>query len=67
MQVRTWAHVLDDVPYSAAENALREHYRRSTETVMPADIVESWRAARREDAEREHNAALRARAIEQRP
>lgn len=67
MQVRTWAHVLDDVPYSAAENALREHYRRSTDTVMPADIVESWRNARRENAERAHSDALRARAIEQRP
>jgi hypothetical protein len=60
MQVRTWSHVLDDVPYSIAERALREHYRRSTATIMPADIVEHWRTTRRETAEQRHNAALRA-------
>jgi hypothetical protein len=60
MQVRTWSHVLDDVPYPVAERALREHYRRSTDTIMPADIVEHWRITRREVAERRHHAELRA-------
>jgi hypothetical protein len=59
MQVRTWSHVLDDVPYPVAERALREHYRRSTDTIMPADIVEYSRTIRRETAERRHNAELR--------
>jgi hypothetical protein len=59
MQVRTWSHVLDDVPYPVAERALREHYRRSTDTIMPADIVEHSRTARREAAEQRHNAELR--------
>ncbi len=62
MQVRTWSHVLDDVPYPIAERALREHYRRSTATIMPADIVEHWRTSRREAAEQRHNAELRAHA-----
>jgi hypothetical protein len=60
MQVRVWAHVLDDVPFDVAEHALREHYRRSTETIMPANIVEYRRTARRVTAEQRHNAELRA-------
>lgn len=60
MQVRTWSHVLDDVPYQVAEQALRAHYRRSTDTIMPADVVEHWRTTRREVAEQRHNAELRA-------
>ncbi|WP_414936641.1 hypothetical protein [Amycolatopsis sp. cmx-11-51] len=62
-----WAGILDDVPADIAGAAVREHYRHNGETVMPADIVEYWRAVRRDAAERRHTAELRARAIERRP
>ncbi|WP_073846181.1 zinc finger domain-containing protein [Amycolatopsis sp. CB00013] len=59
-----WAGILDDVPADVAGAAVREHYRHNGETVMPADIVEYWRTVRRDAAEREHAAQLRARAAE---
>lgn len=55
-----WAGILDDVPADVAGAAVREHYRHSSETVMPADIVAHWRTIRREAAERRHEAELRA-------
>ncbi|GAA1331293.1 hypothetical protein [Saccharothrix algeriensis] len=42
-----WAALLDDVPPEVAADALRDHYRRHTETIMPADVVRHWRAALR--------------------
>lgn len=57
-----WAAVLDDVPAEVAAEAVREHYRRRTETVMPADIVEHWRTVRRDAAEQRNRAELAARA-----
>ncbi|MEU4444877.1 hypothetical protein AB0K14_03310 [Actinosynnema sp. NPDC050801] len=56
-----WAAVLDDVPAEVAADAMREHYRRRTETIMPADIVEHWRTVRRDAAEQRHRAELTAR------
>lgn len=57
-----WAGILDDVPADIAAEAVREHYRRRAETIMPANIVEHWRTLRREAAERRHNAKIRAHA-----
>jgi hypothetical protein len=57
-----WTAILDDVPAAVAADAVREHYRRHGETIMPADIVEHWRTVRRDAAERQHNTAIRARA-----
>ncbi|MGW0626474.1 hypothetical protein [Streptomyces sp. NPDC002758] len=37
--VRAWQMVLDDIPFEAARDALRAHYRETTKHVMPADIV----------------------------
>lgn len=37
--VRAWQMVLDDVPFEAAREALRAHYRETTKHAMPADIV----------------------------
>lgn len=37
--VRAWQMVLDDVPFAAARDALRSHYRETTKHVMPADII----------------------------
>lgn len=42
--LRVWHAMLEDVPVHVAERAVREHYRRSRETITPADIVEAWRA-----------------------
>lgn len=42
--LRTWHAILEDVPVDAAERAVHAHYRRSRETITPADIVEAWRA-----------------------
>lgn len=61
-----WAGILGDVPADIAGAAVREHYRRSGETVMPADIVEHWRTVRRDATEHKHAAELRARSAEQR-
>lgn len=33
-----WADMLEDVPYRGAEAALKEHYKHSTEKLMPAHI-----------------------------
>ncbi|MFJ4038227.1 hypothetical protein ACIPVB_09070 [Microbacterium sp. NPDC090007] len=38
-QAEAWAAVLADVPLEVALDAVREHYRDETRTVMPADIV----------------------------
>lgn len=38
-QAEAWASVLADVPLTVALEAVREHYRSETRTVMPADIV----------------------------
>ncbi|SDD86243.1 zinc finger domain-containing protein [Actinokineospora iranica] len=57
-----WAAILDDVPAEVGADAVREHYRHHAETVMPADIVEHWRAVRRDATERRHRAELTARA-----
>ncbi|MFF9175932.1 hypothetical protein [Streptomyces sp. NPDC014793] len=37
--VRAWQMVLNDIPFDAACNALRDHYRETTKPAMPADIV----------------------------
>ncbi|MFF0777050.1 hypothetical protein [Streptomyces sp. NPDC003720] len=37
--VRAWQMVLNDIPFDAARDALRDHYRETTKPVMPADIV----------------------------
>lgn len=37
--VRAWQMVLDDIPFDAARDALRAHYRETTKHVMPADII----------------------------
>lgn len=37
--VRAWQMVLDDIPFEAARDALRAHYRETTKHVMPSDIV----------------------------
>ena len=39
VDVRAWQMVLDDIPFEAARNALRDHYRETTKHAMPADIV----------------------------
>ncbi|WP_424183833.1 zinc finger domain-containing protein [Actinokineospora sp. G85] len=57
-----WAAILDDVPAEVAADAVREHYRHRSETVMPADIVAHWRTVRRDAAEQRHRAELTARA-----
>ncbi|GAA3890389.1 hypothetical protein GCM10022243_64110 [Saccharothrix violaceirubra] len=57
-----WAAILDDVPADIAAEAVREHYRRRVETVMPADVVEHWRIVRRDTAERRHRGELTAHA-----
>jgi hypothetical protein len=55
-----WAGILDGIPADIAGAAVREHYHRTTETIMPADIVGHWRTVRREIAEQRHHAELRA-------
>ncbi|MFZ3592264.1 hypothetical protein [Streptomyces sp. BH104] len=37
--VRAWQLVLDDIDFTAARGALRDHYRETNKHVMPADIV----------------------------
>jgi hypothetical protein len=61
-----WSGILGDVPADIAGAAVRDHYRHSSETVMPANIVEHWRTVRRDVAEHKHAAELRARSAEQR-
>lgn len=39
-QIDAWYSVIGDLDYHDAEAAVREHYRRSTEWLMPAHIVE---------------------------
>jgi len=56
-----WAAILDDVPAKVAADAVRAHYRHHAGTIMPADIVEHWRIARRDAAERRQRAELTAR------
>jgi hypothetical protein len=50
--ISLWADLLSDVSYKAAEAALREHYKHSTEKIMPghirplmAKIMDRWRQA----------------------
>lgn len=43
-----WAELLEDVPLAAAEVALKQHYRASTETIMPAHIREALKKLRSE-------------------
>lgn len=38
LQVALWAEMLADVPYRAAEAAMKEHYKTSTEVIMPGHI-----------------------------
>jgi hypothetical protein len=52
-----WAQVLADVPITRALDALAEHYREQTRSVMPADIV-----AIIDDSYTEHAAAVDGRA-----
>lgn len=55
-----WSATLDDdLPVSAAERIVADHYRESTEALMPAHVNRAWRsyrkqmlAAQREEAER---------------
>lgn len=55
-----WASTLDDdLPPSVAERLVAQHYRESTEGLMPAHVNRAWRAyrkqmltAQREEAER---------------
>lgn len=49
--LRVWTGMLEQVPMHAAESALWAHYRHSTETIKPADIVERWREQRRLEPE----------------
>lgn len=60
MQVRAWAGLLGDVPATAGKTAIDAHYAQSTDTIMPADILGHWRNLKREQAERRHNAQLKA-------
>ncbi|MEV5537437.1 replicative helicase loader/inhibitor [Saccharopolyspora shandongensis] len=60
-----WAGLLDDVPAGTAGEAVRAYYRseryaQTRESISPGDLVGHWRRKRREDAERRHNAQLRA-------
>lgn len=41
-----WAGDLHDITYDDAEAAAREHYRLSTEFLMPAHIIRGVRAAK---------------------
>lgn len=59
-----WAGLLDDVPVRAAERAVREHYRRSRETITPADIVEAWKSWRADESAK--RTALEERAARER-
>lgn len=43
--VRAWQMVLDDIPFPAARNALRAHYRENVKPLMPADIVRRTKPA----------------------
>ncbi|MCX5138354.1 hypothetical protein [Streptomyces sp. NBC_00338] len=38
--VRAWQMVLDDIAFTAAHQALRDHYRSTTRRLTPADIVQ---------------------------
>lgn len=60
MQVRAWAGLLADVPANAGKAAIDAHYAQSTDTIMPADILGHWRNLKREQAERRHNAEVKA-------
>lgn len=63
---RLWAGLLDDVPFDAAQRAVKAYYRsdlyvQTRNLVSPADIVQWWNARRRpNEAERSGaNAATR--------
>lgn len=60
MQVRAWTGLLADVPAPIAKAAVDAHYTQSTDTIMPADILGYWRDHKREQAERRHNAEVKA-------
>lgn len=60
-----WAGLLDDVPSGIAGEAVRAYYRsdryiETHEPITPGDIVGYWRRHRRETAERQHDADVRA-------
>lgn len=42
-QVRMWAAILRDVPYTFAGEAIGQHYAESAWPVMPKDIAARWR------------------------
>lgn len=41
---RVWANLLDDVPIEPALRVVREHYRRTAETITPDQVRAGWRA-----------------------
>lgn len=57
--LRVWQALLADVPVQAAERAVQEHYRRSRETITPADIVDAWKAQRARERDLEVARELR--------
>ncbi|MGH3859189.1 zinc finger domain-containing protein [Actinokineospora sp.] len=61
-----WAAILDDVPAEVGADAVREHYRRHSETVMPADILDHWRTLRRAEIERRYQAEIHEQAAARR-
>ena len=55
-----WAAALDeDLPQQSAERIVIEHYRESTEAVMPAHVNRAWRQRKREALAQEREAAER--------
>lgn len=53
-----WAGVLADVSLEDALWAMREHYRTSTDSMLPAHLLTLLRARRREEADRRYHERL---------
>jgi hypothetical protein len=49
--VMAWADVLSWVPYVDAEAAVKDHYARQAQRVMPADVIAGVRRIRRDRVE----------------
>jgi hypothetical protein len=47
-RAQAWSWILDDIEPEDAKTALRQHYRQSTKTVMPNDILQLARIAKRD-------------------
>jgi len=51
VRAQTWSAALMDMPFDFAAKAVINHYRDSTDAIMPAHLNRQWKSQRKAEAE----------------